>query len=450
MRNISFILLLFCSLSAYSQVLEFRGPNREGHFPDMNLLKEWPQNGPEMILKIEGIGTGYSSAIKAGDIIYITGKKDTLDYLSAIDSDGTIKWQVPYGRSWTKSFPETRVTPTMDGDNIYLMSGSGQLVCLDRHKGDIRWSVNVDKDYEAVWHSWGVSESPLIVGDLVLSTPGGAQTTMVAFNKHTGEEVWKTSPVGGQRSYVSPILMEYNDIRLILGMTSTDLFAVSPENGNVAWSYPYYLKAPEEEEDEEEEDEEEEEEEEDEEEEEEEEEDEDDEEEGDVEEGIIITNSPVCRNNEIYITTGYDQSSVMLQLSADGTSFTEKWIDNTLDNHHHGVVLVDGYIYGSNWINNRMGNWVCLDWDTGKVMYDHEWYNKGNIIFADGLLYLYEEKDGYVGLVEPDPEEFRLISSFQVTEGEGPHWAHQTISDGWLMIRHGDVLMVYDIHNTKP
>ena len=221
--------------------------------------------------------------------------------------------------------------------------------------------------------------------------------------------------------------MEFDDVRLILGATSTDFFAVNPENGVVAWSFPFYKKSPSYKEEEE-----------------------DEENEGEVKEGIININSPVFRHNEIFLTAGYNQPSVMLQLSANGKSYTEKWVNATLDNHHHGVVLVDGYIYGSNWINNGKGNWVCLDWESGKVMYEQEWQNKGNIIFADGLLYLYEEKSGYVGLVEPDPEKFSLISSFRITKGNGPHWAHPTIYDGWLIIRHGDILMAFDISSTAP
>jgi hypothetical protein len=158
-----------------------------------------------------------------------------------------------------------------------------------------------------------------------------------------------------------------------------------------------------------------------------------------------LANTPIFKNDEIYITGGYDLPSVMLKLAPDGKSVTEKWVDSTLDNHHHGVVQVDGYIYGSNWLNNNLGNWVCLNWDTGEVKYESNWISKGNIIYADGMLYLYEEKSGYVGLVKADPEKFEVISSFKVTEGEGQHWAHPAIFDGNLYIRHGDVLLIYNI-----
>jgi hypothetical protein len=86
-----------------------------------------------------------------------------------------------------------------------------------------------------------------------------------------------------------------------------------------------------------------------------------------------------------------------------------------------------------------------MSWNNGEIHYVVDWHTKGPIISADGMLYVYEEKSGYVGLVNPDPDEFDVVSSFQVTEGEGPHWAHPSIFDGLLFIRHGRILMVYDI-----
>jgi outer membrane protein assembly factor BamB len=108
-------------------------------------------------------------------------------------------------------------------------------------------------------------------------------------------------------------------------------------------------------------------------------------------------------------------------------------------------VLVDGYVYGSNWVNNNKGNWCCINFETGEKKYEETFKNKGSIIFADGMLYIYSEQPGFVGLVKPSPEKFELVSSFQITKGNGPHWAHPSIYDGKLFIRHGDYLLVYDI-----
>ena len=161
--------------------------------------------------------------------------------------------------------------------------------------------------------------------------------------------------------------------------------------------------------------------------------------------GLIWANTPIWHGNRIYISKGYDFPSKMLQVNAEGTGVTEVFTNEVLDNHHHGVVLVDGYVYASNWINNGKGNWVCMDWNSGEIKWETTWENKGAIVYADGLLYLYEEKRGNVALVKPSPEKLEVVSSFRITDGSGPHWAHPFIGDRKLLIRHGEVLMVFNI-----
>jgi outer membrane protein assembly factor BamB len=396
--------------SVYAQIVQWRGEKRDGHFRnETELLKEWPEDGPKQILKVEEIGTGYSSPVFAYETIFVTGMKDTLDYLTAIDMDGTIKWQVPYGRSWIQSFPDTRSTPTIDGDHIFVLSGTGYLSCLSITDGSKIWAVDVDADYQAEWHNWGVAESVLIIDDMVICTPGGEFSSVVAFDKLTGKERWRTPGIGGPRSYVSPTIYDYNGIRLILAATATHLIAIHPANGEVAWSFNYLAATQKD------------------------------------TEALIWTNTPIWHHNEIYISMGYDFPSIMLKMNADATAVVEKYTNEILDNHHHGVVLVDGYVYASNWINNGRGNWVCMNWNTGDIMWETEWENKGSVIYADELLYIYEERRGNVALVRPNPEKLDIISSFRITDGSGPHWAHPFISDGKLFIRHGDVLMVFDI-----
>ena len=134
----------------------------------------------------------------------------------------------------------------------------------------------------------------------------------------------------------------------------------------------------------------------------------------------------------------------MLKMDSTGTSVSEKFIDHTLDNHIGGLVYHDGYIYGSNWFNNKQGNWVCMAWDTGEIKYVTPWDTKGSVVMAGGLIYAYNER-GNAGLIKPSPDGFELISEFKITKGAGPHWAHPFIKDGKLFMRHGDVLMVYDI-----
>jgi outer membrane protein assembly factor BamB len=409
MRNSLFIILsVFLFQSAFSQVTQWRGPNRDGHFPETGLMQSWPENGPELILEVEKIGKGWSSPIWADGIIYVTGMIDTMDCLSAIDAEGNILWQVPYGRSWNRSFPDTRSTPTIDGNRIYVQSGTGRQVCIDRESGEEIWAVEVDKDFETEYDRWGNSETPLIVDDKVICSPGGKKTSVIALNKMTGELVWETESFGGPRAYASATIYEYKDFRYILAVIGTHLLAINPDTGEVVWNYKYMN--PDKWDD----------------------------------YGLIWTNTPVFHEDEIFLTMGYDYYAVMLKMDSTGTSVSEKFIDHTFDNHHHGVIYYDGYLYGSNWQNNKRGKWVCMKWDTGEIVYVANWDTKGVTVMADGLLYCYNEK-GNIGLVKPDPKGFNVISQFRIKKGAGPHWAHPYIANGKLLLRHGDVLMVYDI-----
>ena len=408
------LLILFLSFPAESQISQFRGPERNGKFPDKNLLKEWPENGPELLLEVDHLGKGYSSAIANDESIFVTGMIDTLDYLTCINYDGSIKWQTAYGQSWKKSFPHSRCSPTIENNRVYVTSGIGELVCLHAENGEVLWRKNVDRDYSANWHVWGVSESPLIVDDLVICSPAGDLTSIVAFDKMTGDERWKTRSIGGQRAYSSPTLYEHNGLRYILANTANEIMAIRPENGKIVWTYNYfdagdYTRRP----------------------------------------NLVFTNTPLWKEDQIFLSKGYNFPAVMLKMDSLRTSVSEKFKDQTLDNHHHGLVEVDGYIYASNWKNNRSGKWVCMNWETGEIEYVHEWKNKGSIIYADGMLYCYEEKSGYIGLVKANPDGFELVSSFQFKKGDGPHWAHPFIHKGKLFLRHGNVMQVYNINKTN-
>ncbi|MFA5534935.1 MAG: PQQ-binding-like beta-propeller repeat protein, partial [Mariniphaga sp.] len=156
------IILLFFALPSHAQVIQWRGQNRDGIFHETGLLKTWPDSGPGLILESGNIGKGWSSPILADGIIYVTGMIDTLDYLTAMDIRGNIKWQVSYGRSWNQSFPDTRSTPVVDGDRIYVQSGTGRVACIDRETGKELWAVHVDQEFQGEYHSWGNSETPLI------------------------------------------------------------------------------------------------------------------------------------------------------------------------------------------------------------------------------------------------------------------------------------------------
>jgi outer membrane protein assembly factor BamB len=393
---------------------EWRGPGRTGVYDkEKNLLKSWPPEGPELVWFNDAIPSGYASVTVYNDCIYTTGIRDEQDVVVALDNTGYILWETPYGRKWDSSYDQSRCTPTIVDDRIYVSSGLGDVACLDIDDGSIVWQENLNEKYEGPLGKFGISESLLVVDDLLIFTPGGQRTTVVALDRNTGQPVWESPAIDEDPSYTSPLLIEHNGERMIVTVTTNYMIGISPADGDLLWKFEVGQYA------------------------------------GGISKRKNQANTPLYKDGKLFFTSGYDHKSVMLQLAEDNRSVSVVWVDSLLDVHHGGVVEIDGFIYGSNWINNRNGDWACLKWETGEKMYSSEWKNKGSIISADGMLYCYEEKGGNVGLVPVDPNNFEVVSSFEVPYGKGPHWSHPVIDSGRLIIRHGSAIMVYDILNEK-
>lgn len=394
---------------AFSQtVMQFRGQDRAGVYNETGLLKEWPANGPELLWSVNDLPKGYSSVSTDGGAIYLTGISNNEDIVVSLDLNGKKRWETAYGRSWNQSFPESRCTPTIDNGRLYLSSGLGDVVCIDAADGKIIWSLKASDEYEGSYGNWGIAESILIIGEKLIFSPGGKSTAVVALNKSDGKLIWKSESLDDNPSYTSPILINHNGKQQIINVSQSYIFAVAPEDGKMIWKFNFMkYENP-----------------------------------GDAD---INTNSPLYYNGGVFVSDGYNHGGVMLKLSDDGNSASPAWFSNVLDTHHGGYVRVGEYIYGSNWVNNGMGNWVCLDWNTGKTMFETAWFNKGPIISDGEMLYCQDEKSGNFGIAKADPEKFAIISSFKIPLGTGPYWAHPVICNGVLYARHGSALMAYKI-----
>jgi outer membrane protein assembly factor BamB len=404
------LLLIFIPFLASSQIAQWRGPERDGIYQEKGLADVWPATGPQLLLAIDGIGTGWSSPVTNGKAIYVTGKKDSLEYLTSIDFTGKINWQVPFGIRWAAAYPDSRCTPTLEGNKVYVQSGTGRMSCFDATTGKLIWSVEVDKIFKCFYDVYGGAEAPLIIDNKIISSPMGTVSGVVALDKNTGKVIWQSKPIYGRRSFASPILYKYKNFKYILTQSNEQLVAVNADNGEIMWTYQRFKGRPE------------------------------------KHFGWnTVVNTPIFKDDEIFITKGYHDPSIMLKMAPDGKSVSVKWKNPVLDCHIGGVVMVNGYIYGSNWTSNDMGNWACEKWDNGQKMYETNWINKGSIIFADNKFYCFEEKSGNVALVKPNPNKFELVSSFKVNKGSGMYWAHPMINDGKLFIRHGTFLLVYNI-----
>jgi outer membrane protein assembly factor BamB len=411
--SVAFIIVSFSAIS--QNISQWRGPHRDGTYPETGLLKEWPAGGPGLLWSCSGIGKGYSSAVSDGRTIFVTGMKDSTDYLTSLNIKGEILWQIPFGPSWNSSFPETRCTPTVENGKVYVLSGLGTISCINAADGVTDWKFNAAREFEAVYGDWGVCESLLLVDDMVIYTPAGPRTSMVAIDKHTGKTIWESESLNDTSAYVSPRLIQSGQQRVIVTLMANNLIGVSPDNGKILWKYNYASLKPEQS--------------------------------LKVWPGAPKTNTvtPLFKDGFLYITGGYDHVGAMFALAPEAAALSLVWTDTVLDCHHGGVVLVDGNIYGSNWLDNSRGNWCCIDWKTGRTLYEQKWQTKGSIITSDGMLYLFEEKNGNVGLVKPFPGKLELVSSFKIPEGKGPCWSHPEIKEGILYVRRGDVLMAYDI-----
>lgn len=408
MEKVSFLVIGICVvLNTSAQTFsEWRGPGRSGIYNETGLLKQWPENGPELLWSNENLPAGFSSVSIANNKIYLTGINGKDDMLIALDMNGKELWRKAYGLAWEGSYTESRVTPTVENDRIYLSSGKGEMVCLSAQTGDIIWKVNAIELYGGGYGRWGLAESVLIDDKNVFFTTGGSKTTMVAHDKKTGKLSWMSESLNDNPSYTSPVMIERNGKKQIVNVTENHIFGISPESGKIAWKFDFskYRK-----------------------------------------ERNNHTNTPVYHDGGLYVTSGYNHTSVKLQLADDLNNVSLSWTDDHFDSHHGGVVKIGDYLYGSNWEHNRMGNWVCLNWHTGKLQYEENWKNKGSVIAADGMLYISEGQTGYVALVKADPGKFEIISSFKIPLGTGPYWAHPVIHKGILYVRHGSALMAYNI-----
>lgn len=405
------VLSSFLATYANAQVITEWRNGRTGNYNETGLLKQWPENGPELIWYSDSLPSGHSSVSIAHNTIYFTGIIDSLEYLAALDLNGKLKWKIPFGKAWTSSFPESRSTPTIEDNRIYVASGWGDLACVDANSGKIIWSKRAGIEFEAKFESWGVSEALIIHDNKVYFSPVGKQTTTVALDKMTGELIWKSESIGDSLAYVSPILINYEGKQILINIAASYIYGLDVENGKIMWKFKHLTVKPP----------------------------------AENWAPIIKCTTPLYEDGKIYMTGGYNHAGIMLKLNEDASDVQLLWADTVLDNHHGGVLKIGNYIYGSNWINNGNGNWCCIDWETGKANYETKWKNKGSIISNDGMLYCYEEKSGYIALAPVNPEKFEVMSSFKVPYGKGPYWSHPVIKDGILYVRHGGAIMAYQI-----
>jgi outer membrane protein assembly factor BamB len=419
---------------------QWQGYQRNGMSNEVGLLQEWPADGPPLAWKIDGLGGGDSApSISKGCIFGMSNRGDEEVVWALSEADGKELWLRPLGPAFQQEFPQSKegpgCTPTVDGDFLYVLGMSGALACLRVADGEIVWQRNLKDDYGGVAPMWSFRESPLVDGDKLICTPGAKDATLVAVNKMTGEVIWKshlpTAPAvpradpekepprsrGRSRfvsesgaAYSSPIAVDFAGKRQYVQFTAKSLIGVDASNGTLLWEYPKPANGM----------------------------------------GINCT-TPLFHDGIVFASSAYGAGggAVKLNSKSDGTiEASELYFTKRMQNHHGGIILLDGCLYGANG-GNAGGNLICIDFKTGEVLWDErrgeQRIPKGSIVYADKRLY-YRTEEGTMLLIEPSSEKYIERGRFEQPDRTNlPAWAHPVVANGKLYVRDQDVLFCYDV-----
>ena len=388
------------ALEAASDWPQWQGPDRTRISKETGLLKAWPAAGPPVVWTANGLGSGYGSMAVAGDRVFVQGTRGGNSIVVALNrADGKEVWSKALGRSeMDDRGPGPRGTPAVDGDRLYVLTESGDLACL-RIDGTAVWQRNILRDFRGSQLQWLISESPLVDGSHVIVSPGGPGAGMVKLDKMTGKTVWTTKELSDAAGYSSVIAADVQDVRIYLTFTATAGVGVRASDGKLMFRYPRAANRT----------------------------------------ANIAT--PVFSNNKVFFTSGYGTGGGLVDLTAKNgdVTATESYFTLNMKNHHGGVVLVDGYLYGFN--DSIL---TCLEFATGKVMWRDRSVGKGSVSFADGHLYVQGENN-LIGLVEATPRGYSEKGRFSIPDKGLPSWAHPVISGGRLYVRNQDTLLAHEI-----
>ncbi len=382
----------------------WRGPQRDGICRETGLLQEWNSGEPKLAWKTKGLGEGFSGPAVVGNVLYTMGNLKGKEWVFALDVSkaGRRLWASPIGpiRHKGGGFPGPRSTPTIDGDRLYTLGINGDLVCMDIHNGDIVWRRNLVADFGGGTPNWGYAESVLIDGPTLLCTPGGAKATIVALSKRDGKQVW-ASPIGDPAAYSSIIPFTAGKVKQYVTLTAKGIVGVRAKDGKFLWRY----NAP----------------------------------------SNQVANVATCVTFRQTVFGACDYGIggglAWIQKTADGFNAKEMYFSKKMQNHHGGLILLDGALYGC----SNPDVLTCLDYQTGEVKWTDRSCGKCSLLCAEGRLYCRDER-GPISLVEATPAGFRLHGRFkQPDRSNREAWPHLVIANGMMYVRDQDVLLCYDV-----
>ncbi|MCI0338221.1 MAG: PQQ-like beta-propeller repeat protein [Acidobacteria bacterium] len=380
---------------------QWRGPERNGLSPDKGLIKQWPSAGPPQAWSISNLGEGYGSLAVVGERIYVQGTTGAASAVFCLNrADGKAIWSASLGpmvREGRGNGP--RSTPTVDEDRVYALTENGDLACLRARDGSRIWSKNILREFGGDNPGWLISESPLVDGNRLVVTPGGRGAGIVALDKMTGNMIWTTKDLSDQAAYSSCIAADIGGVRTIMNFTSRSAVGVRASDGKLMWRYDKAAN------------------------------------------GTANCTTPVFADNKVFFSSGYGTGGGLLGLSAQNgeVKAQEIYFTKDMQNHHGGVVLVNGYLYGFS--NSGL---TCLEFATGKKMWSNRSVGKGSLTYADGMLYLLGEKQE-VGLAVATPDGYAEKGRFSIQDFGRDSWAHPVVVGGKLYIRNQGTLTCYEV-----
>jgi outer membrane protein assembly factor BamB len=398
---------------------QWRGPQRNGISQETGLLKQWPAEGPKLLWQVNDIGDGYSTPAVVGTRIYLMSNRGMEnEFVQALSTeDGKPVWTTRVGNvgnpDQNPPYAKARSTPTVDGDFIYALGSDGDLACLEARSGKIRWQKSIRKEFAGQPGEWAYAESPLVDGDVVVVTPGGAQATMVALNKKTGAVIWKSAVPGGDPAgYASAIVVQGGGRKQYVQLLSKGIVGVDAKTGRFLWRYKEAAKGP----------------------------------------AQYFT--PIGREGYVYGgALGVGGGVVRLKSDGGGVAAEQVYFERGLPNGIGGAVVVGEYLYGTE-VGQRL---VAVEFTTGKVKWKADDFGWASVAYADGHLYVHKVNGDFV-LVEATGEAYREKGRFtppnqpkhkQAGEYAEMAFAYPVIANGRLYIRDLGTLWAYDIKASR-
>lgn len=404
------VLVMGVGVAAADDSPQFLGVNRNGVSAETGLQAAFAEDGPKELWRTP-LGGSLAGLAVVDDVAFTLYQDGKQQYVVALGmKDGEKLWQTAVAANYENPMGNgPRATPTVADGVVYAFTGEGVLAALQAKSGKLLWSVDTVKTLGTAVADYGMASSPLVTAWGVVVQVGSANGCVCCFDRKTGEKVWAAGDE--LAGYSSPIAATLAGVDQIVAATGAEVLSVDPTSGEVLWSYPF------------------------------------------VTEYNCNTASPVVLGDDrVLISAGENHGSVVLKVSAKGgqLSVTEAWSSlgrsSVLRAEWQTPVLLDGTLYGFDNIGSAgpITNLVAVDAKTGEQLWIEKRFGKGNLLLADGRLYITTMKgELIVGTISP--EGFTETGRSIVT---GMTRQAPVISSGRLLMRDEAEVVCVDVRAT--